>query len=558
MSISPESAEESARTLDPGTLVGEYKVTHKLGEGGMGVVYAGLHPEIGKRVAIKVLAPQCGVYPELIRRFKEEARAVNRIRHPHIIDIFAFNQLPDGRHYFVMEFLDGESLATRMESGSIEAPELRRLLGQICHALEAAHRAGVVHRDLKPENIWVAKPEFMESYVKLLDFGIAKLTDVTNSKVTQAGLAIGTPHYMPPEQGMGRVADARADVYALGVILYQIFAGTLPFHGGTAQEVMYKHITETPLPPSRHREIVPAAMEQVILDCLEKEPARRPASAKELGARIEAAFEAPGAAPRAAPHDDAAYAMGPRKSSAVPRTLVQQISTQILPSSEPVGAPARREPGMTSLNGMALELEPRAPRRLRSTALVVGGLAVAGGVGVVLFSFARQPVGAARDLEASNRGSNQGASARGAPTEAEAPIVPARRAEAAHEAAEATHEVTEATAVAAPSSITIKIDTLPSGARVVSEAEGAVLGRTPFAGARARADSTLKLKLELDGFKPRVVNVPLAADFERAYELEKRATSGRRSSADVQPTARPGRRAAAPEPEDDFKPMRFR
>ena len=140
--MTPPAPDPNGAQLEPGTLVGEYQVSHKLGEGGMGIVYAGLHPEIGKRVAIKVLAPYAASHPDLIRRFKEEARAVNKIRHPNIIDIFAFNQLPDGRHYFVMEYLDGESLAARLVRAPMALGEARRLLAQICDALEAAHRAG--------------------------------------------------------------------------------------------------------------------------------------------------------------------------------------------------------------------------------------------------------------------------------------------------------------------------------------------------------------------------------------------------------------------------------
>jgi serine/threonine-protein kinase len=160
--------------LSPGTTVGEYIVQRKLGEGGMGTVYAGEQPTIGKLVAIKVLAPRCADDPELLRRFVEEARAANRIRHPHIIDIFSFGQFPDGRLYFVMEFLDGESMAEAIDKGTLDPNELRRLLSQICGALEASHQVGIVHRDLKPENIWIARPPHGASYVKLLDFGIAE------------------------------------------------------------------------------------------------------------------------------------------------------------------------------------------------------------------------------------------------------------------------------------------------------------------------------------------------------------------------------------------------
>jgi serine/threonine protein kinase len=281
--------------LKPGAFVGEYQIGHLLGEGGMGVVYAGTHPEIGKRVAIKVLTPHAAQHPDLIRRFKEEARAVNKIRHPNIIDIFAFNQLPDGRHYFVMEYLEGESLTARLERGGMEFAEMRRLLGQICSALEAAHEEGVVHRDLKPDNIWVAAQPRSESRIKLLDFGIAKLSDHPPSvKTTQAGVSLGTPHYMPPEQGMGRPVDHRADIYALGVVLYQIFAGALPFEGTTTHEIVLKHVTEVPPPPSSHRPIAPAAMERIILDCLEKAPERRPQSVRALKERIDAAFAGEG------------------------------------------------------------------------------------------------------------------------------------------------------------------------------------------------------------------------------------------------------------------------
>jgi serine/threonine protein kinase len=275
--------------LAPGTAVGEYRVLRKLGEGGMGAVYAGEHPTIGKRVAIKVLSHHCASEPDLIRRFVEEARAANLIQHPHIIDIFSFSQLPDGRHYFVMEFLDGQSMAEAIDQQSLQPGELRRLLGQICGALEASHRAGIVHRDLKPENIWIARPPHGESYVKLLDFGIAKLLDPTRTNLTQTGVVLGTPQFMSPEQCLGRLVDARTDIYALGVILYRIFSGQYPFQGTVITELVYQHVADAPAPPSRHRDM-PPDLERIILDCLAKDPAARPQSARVLGERLEAAL----------------------------------------------------------------------------------------------------------------------------------------------------------------------------------------------------------------------------------------------------------------------------
>ncbi len=285
---------ETGGELEPGAKVGEYVVDRKIAEGGMGSVYAGHHPVIGKRVAVKVLAEHCAHIPDLIRRFVEEARAVNKIGHPNIIDIFSFGTLADARPYFVMEYLEGASLAVRLEAADLTASETRRLLRQICSALEAAHRAEIVHRDLKPENIWIAAPAHEDSFAKVLDFGIAKLLDNPQARTTQTGAAMGTPRYMAPEQCMGRPVDRRADIYSLGVILYELFAGVVPFRGESFGELLYQHMSETPEPPSKHRPVDPE-LERIILSCLEKDPAKRPQTAKDLGRLLDVALhEGPG------------------------------------------------------------------------------------------------------------------------------------------------------------------------------------------------------------------------------------------------------------------------
>jgi serine/threonine protein kinase len=279
--------------LPAGTMVGGYQVAEKIGQGGMGQVYSASHPLIGKKVAIKILAPQCVAVPDLVRRFIEEARAVNKIGHPHIIDIFSFGQLPDGRHFMVMEYLEGKNLAQRLERETIPVPELRRLLVQICEALEAAHGAGIVHRDLKPENIWIVQKPQEESHIKLLDFGIAKLLGAAETgRITQTGAAMGTPQFMPPEQCLGRPVDHRADIYSFGIILYLVFTGHLPFNGSTLAEIVYRHTTEAPKPPSQHRPL-PAELEKLILDCLAKEPEMRPNSAREVADRLDAVLSGP-------------------------------------------------------------------------------------------------------------------------------------------------------------------------------------------------------------------------------------------------------------------------
>jgi serine/threonine-protein kinase len=347
--------------------VGEYRVLKKIGEGGMGAVYSAVQPVIGKRVAIKVLAPHIAKNPELVRRFVDEARAVNKIGHPNIVDIFSFGWLPDKRHYFAMEFLDGQSLADRLKRGPFQPDEARRLLRQICQALEAAHRQGIVHRDLKPDNIWIVQPQHGDSYAKLLDFGIAKLMgDVDEGQRTQTGIVMGTPAYMSPEQCRGVNVGKGTDIYALGMILYEMFAGQLPFKGSFA-ELITHHLMTVPEAPSQHRPM-PRALDQLIMRCVDKDPAQRPLSAEELGKAIEAALSTAG--------DEASRAAAP--------ALAAQES---LPAPTPVAAPAQTDPPADTLapppGRTAADLTIQ-PARQRRTALWAGAAGAGALVAVLL------------------------------------------------------------------------------------------------------------------------------------------------------------------------------
>jgi serine/threonine protein kinase len=270
--------------LPAGYVVGEYRIDKVLGRGGMGTVYAGVQPVIEKQVAIKLLNTQFSADENLVRRFIDEARAVNRIRHANIIDIFSFGQIapPDGRQYFVMEYLEGTTLAERMEKGDLTGDDMPIFLTQICDALDAAHGENIVHRDLKPENVWIVTPKRGKPFVKLLDFGIAKLLSSGERSTTQTGMVMGTPHYMSPEQCHGKAVDHRTDIYAMGVMLYQLYSGRLPFQGETFAEILAKQIIDTPEPPSKYAQI-PAELDKLIMKCLSKDPAGRPQSAKELG-----------------------------------------------------------------------------------------------------------------------------------------------------------------------------------------------------------------------------------------------------------------------------------
>jgi serine/threonine-protein kinase len=275
--------------LPPGYVVGEYKIEGVAGRGGMGVVYSALQPVIEKRVAIKVLNAQFSAEPGLVKRFVDEARAVNRIRHANIIDIFSFGQLADGRQYFVMEYLEGSTLGVRLERGDLALEEVPVFLEQMCDALEAAHGERIVHRDLKPDNVWIVTPRHGRQFVKLLDFGIAKLLATGDRSTTETGVVMGTPHYMSPEQCHGRAVDHRTDIYAMGVILYRLYTGRLPFQGETFAEILAKQVTETPEPPGR-LVALPPALDQLIVRCLSKNPADRPQSAAELGRALREIF----------------------------------------------------------------------------------------------------------------------------------------------------------------------------------------------------------------------------------------------------------------------------
>ena len=282
--LGPGAAVAVAGDLPAGFVVGEYRIEKVLGRGGMGTVYAGVQPVIEKQVAIKLLNAQFSADANLVRRFVDEARAVNRIRHANIIDIFSFGQLgpPDGRQYFVMEYLEGTTLAERMARGDLSGDDMPAFLTQICDALDAAHGENIVHRDLKPENVWIVTPKRGKPFIKLLDFGIAKLLSSGERSTTQTGMVMGTPHYMSPEQCHGKAVDHRTDIYAMGVMLYQLYSGRLPFQGETFAEILAKQIVDTPEPPSKHAQI-PPELDKLIMRCLSKDPAGRPQSAKELG-----------------------------------------------------------------------------------------------------------------------------------------------------------------------------------------------------------------------------------------------------------------------------------
>ena len=264
--------------LEAGTKIGEYVVESRLGQGGMASVYAATQPVIGKRAAIKVMRRKLCLDPVQVERFVQEARAANQIGHPNIVDVFALGELPDGRSYFVMEWLPGETLATRLRRGQLSVGDAIAILFQICDGLAAAHDKGIVHRDLKPENIFLVPVRNRRLLVKLLDFGVAKLLGGRDERVdrTAAGASPGTPAYMSPEQARGKPVDHRTDIYSLGVTAFEMLLGRRPFIGAEVVDVLYQHVHALPPAPSSLRPELPTELERLIMMMLEKKADRRP------------------------------------------------------------------------------------------------------------------------------------------------------------------------------------------------------------------------------------------------------------------------------------------
>jgi serine/threonine-protein kinase len=268
--------------LPNGSIVDDYEIEARLGEGAMGVVYGAKHVKLGRRVAIKVIAPTIGEDRQALARFEREARALASLHHPNIVDISTFGTLPDSRSYFVMEYLVGETLDERLARGRMPLDEALDVLDQIARALEGAHAQGIIHRDLKPSNTFLVRlPREQRSIVKLVDFGLAKLAVPDGVEETASGVVIGTALYLSPEQARGPNVDGRTDVYALGCMAYELVLGRHPFpEVRTATAAIAAHLTEPPPQPRTIWSGIPAALDLLLFSMLAKDPSYRPTLAQ--------------------------------------------------------------------------------------------------------------------------------------------------------------------------------------------------------------------------------------------------------------------------------------
>jgi serine/threonine-protein kinase len=262
----------------PQVVAGPYRVAQFIGAGGFGCVYQAVDQRLEKLVALKVLSSERSRTPSAIKRFRAEALAASHLSHPNIVAVTDFDVLPDGRPFLVMEHVMGETLAQVLARRSVLPPlPAARVAQGICGALSAAHVQGVVHRDLKPANVMIG-PDEENLVVKVLDFGVAKLALTPESEsLTGAGQLLGTPAYMAPEQVRPSIGplDGRADLYALGIVLYEMLTGATPFAGRPPTDVLLAQVMEEPQPPSAHRPDVPRALEAIVLRATRKRPEER-------------------------------------------------------------------------------------------------------------------------------------------------------------------------------------------------------------------------------------------------------------------------------------------
>ena len=458
------------------SLAGRYKILRKLGEGGMGVVYLAEHVFIEKKVAVKILSDDFARKADLVTRFMQEAKAASKIGHENIIDITDFGETPSGSVFFVMEFLDGSDLAHHIrEGGRLELPRAALIMNQICRALGAAHNKGIIHRDLKPENVYLVEREGRSDFVKILDFGIAKMSSLDNeggARLTRTGMIFGTPEYMSPEQAKGDRPDHRVDIYAAGCILYEMLTGNVPFYAETFMGVLTKHMFEPPEPPTvRCPEAnISPAVEAVIMKALHKDREQRFQTMKDMAVALA---EAVGY--------ESATAWGNEGSSVnIPLPVPRTDTSQVLKT--PISQPTT--------------VAPLAPPKSRSGAIIalVAGLAL-GGAGFAFWKLKMQDHVVVPPPK---------------PVVVETPKV------------EVKPDLPVVEKPAAPVQNKIAFDTRPPGAEVYNGPER--LGETPFFVEYPANTSAFDVVLRKKGFKDSKIHV--MPDRARDYKIDLTKMSG--------------------------------
>ncbi len=375
---------EKIPALAAGSLIADrYRIVAELGEGGMGAVYLVEHVHMRKQFALKVLHEELSGTGEISARFEREAIAAGRIEHPNVAAATDFGKLPGGSFFLVLEYVKGETLRLAIEKGRLDPMRAIRVVHGIAMALSAAHAKGVVHRDLKPENVMLVTHEGQSDFVKVLDFGIAKLdaieagASVTGIALTKVGMIIGTPDYMAPEQALGQAIDGRTDLYTVGVMLFELLTGERPFTGGAATVLRQHVVCEAPRLPAAIDARLDPRVAEIVARLLEKAPAARHASAADLLAALDECI-------LASPGGEVALPVVATPASGA-HALTREAHTVSAPERS---APGRVPSGVERLASMArLGAAAVAPRARRRMLLGIGGAVVA--LALLAFALAR-------------------------------------------------------------------------------------------------------------------------------------------------------------------------
>jgi serine/threonine-protein kinase len=547
-------------TVDPllgATVAGRYQVIRKLGEGGMGAVYLATHNLLEKQVALKVLHGELGRKPDLVERFMQEAKSASRIRHENVIDISDFGITPEGLVFFAMELLNGHDLHEEIARARLAGQLLpwarsKRIFLQICSALAAAHRHGIVHRDLKPENVYLVDFLGDADFVKLLDFGIAKLTDLGEGerKLTRTGMLFGTPEYMSPEQARGEPnVDHRVDVYAMGCILFQLVTGRVPFEAESFMGVLSLHLTEPPplIPYEVFDRIgAPRELAGVIAHALAKDRAQRYQTIEDLANAVRVVCGE-------APISTGAGAAGPAPrpaSVAAPAETLQRITPAPITGQGAALGPRVRTQWTGSLAVPVAEVTEA--RRRPRWPLAVGALALAAGAAAAAVLARRSGDAPAVGATAGSDGAALPGGAMVAPAPVPAAAAPPARPNPTPAPAPASPPGGATAAgpdegeAPLPARVELTLDSRPRGAAIKDLATGAHLGRTPLTLGVTPGRAPRQYQLSLAGYADAWIEViPSRATLSYVRPLVRRG--GAASPPGVRPLrpAPPGRPAPA-------------
>jgi tRNA A-37 threonylcarbamoyl transferase component Bud32 len=444
--------------IDVGQRVGNYDITATLGEGGMGTVFLAEHPVIGSKVALKAIHPQFARDAEIVSRFMNEAKAVNQIGHDHIVDISDFGTTPTGDFYFMMEYLEGEGLSDAIGTGAPFPPaRALNIAAQIADALAASHEHGVIHRDLKPDNIFLIVRDGADDFVKVLDFGLAKLThtDELATHHSRTGSVMGTPYYMSPEQCEGKTEiDHRSDIYSLGVILFEMLTGKIPFGGEGYGEILIKHVTVRPPAASSLVADLPPSMDLILSRALAKNPGHRFATMATFRAALLDPERFASSEPTAEIHEDLTGRV--RAAKPMART---ELNLPSLPAQRLAGAGPAPSTFRDNVGEVWVRQDERRPKRHGGRNAVLASVLLAGVV-VGALKYGHQ----------------------------------ARRF------------VAEAAAPANPATVRVNFNSDPDGAAVV-RSDGVVLGATPLSTEVPFGNAAIEYVIRLDGYLPKPASI---------------------------------------------------